>query len=110
MLKFKSAQQMLDTIKAQDLCNPKLGGYVFLYNEAASIAEYVLAKDNMRRIAREAAELGVEWLELLGPGGSIFDDPSYPDYEDYMISNLDWCEEHYMEDGWIACEDYGMEG
>ncbi|MCR5651016.1 MAG: hypothetical protein K6F86_07540 [Lachnospiraceae bacterium] len=92
---------MLDDIGCNDLYNVKTGDYVFLYNEAGSIAVYNLSNQTAENIARSAE--GEYWGAYLGPGGTIYDDPSYESYSpEWSTSNLAWCDEHFAEEGWMT--------
>lgn len=105
---FSSPEEMLATINVAnvDLYNPTTGQYVFNYNAAGSIAVYDdIDLDDAKQLEKDAREGAEYWAAYLGPGGTIFDDPEYPNFnEDTMTSNLEWCEEHYQEE-WIATTD-----
>ncbi len=93
---FKSAKDMLDILKAGiDLYNGKQ--YVYSYNDNNSIAVYDLAPDEAKRVSERAMRDKEYWSAMLGPGGKIYDDPSYQGYDPRLLSNLDYCEAHYTE-------------
>lgn len=99
---FKSPIEMLATIQdAVDLYNPNTGEYVFLYNEAGSIAVYILSEEEAADLERQARASHEYWGAFLGIGGSIYDDPSHEHYSPDLQSNLEWCENAYREEGWI---------
>ena len=103
--KFSSGHDMLDKIRETDLYSPTLGVYVFLYNEVGSIARYNIDVKEARLLETKVRESGEDyWGAFLGPGGVIYDDPSYETYEDYAMSNLDYCNEVFTYD-WIATSD-----
>ena len=101
---FKSAEEMLEYIQAgHDLYDQVNDTYVFVYNDAGSIAVYDWIDNDY---AAKLAEKDEYWGAYLGPGGDIYEDPSHEDYdEDYGTSNLEWCEDHY-KDGWMDCDGY----
>ena len=99
---FKNGNEMLSTIKnGNDLYNPNTNTYVFLYNEAGSIAAYDWIDNNF---ASDLAREQEMWSGQLGPGGYIYDDPSYEDYDEMAMDNLDWCNNNY-EGTWIDTDD-----
>lgn len=106
-MRFKSGKEMLDVIlSGTDLYSPEKETYVFLYNDAGSIAHYSIDKEKADELADKAKKYDDYWAGFLGVGGSIADDPSYEDFEEGDYSNLDWCNDMY--DGeWIDTNDYG---
>lgn len=105
-LKFKSASDMKSTLDKKDLYNPNTETYVFLYNEAGSIAVYEdISLDEALQLEKDAKAINEYWAAFLGPGGEIYDDVSHPLYNKDLLSNTDWCEQHYTEEGWILTTD-----
>lgn len=101
-MKFDSAKQMLDYIQeGNDLYNPRLEVYVFVYSDAGSIAYYNISVDEAKELERRSREADEYWGAFLGPGGWIVDDPSSDFYTEGRKTNLDWCEAAYKEDGWM---------
>ncbi len=107
IIKFSSAQDMLSYLQDDNyLYNSKTGDYVFRYNSAGSIAVYsAIRQERATQLAMQAEEQGECWSALLGPGGSIYDDPSYEAFDPALTSNLQWCKDHYLEDGWVDTSD-----
>lgn len=107
-MKFNSATEMLDYIKeGNDLYNPVLETYVFLYNDCGSIAIYSITVEHANILSKKAADIDGFWGGCLGPGGYIYDDPSYEDYTEEQTSNLECCEEFYMDENWVNTNDWG---
>lgn len=104
--KFGTAQEMLDTVQCgNDLFCPKDGLYVFEYNDEGAICSYRTSLWEAMKIQDLAKEGGDYWGAFLGPGGSIYDDPSHDGFNpEYDTSNLGFCEEHF-ESEWVDCED-----
>ena len=95
-MKFNSGQEMLAVITDQcDLYSKEKEIYVFGYNANGSIAYYDIGNKTMNKLRMEADENGESVSALLGPGGYIYDDPSYGGYEEGDYSNLDWCNDNY---------------
>lgn len=98
-MKFKNGKEMLEEIQSgTDLYNPRTEQYAFLYNESGSIAVYTISNEHAAKLEKLAKEQGEYWGAFLGSGGSIYDDPSYEDYEEENYSNLDWCNDNYEGD------------
>ena len=104
-MKFENGFEMLRYLDMADLYNPNTGDYVFLYNESGSIAVYNLSVEEAKALAKKAAETDESWSALLGPGGVIYDDPSYERYNSDFTSNEEYCDSVYSEEGWIDCND-----
>lgn len=105
-MKFNSAQEMLNYIQGgNDLYNPRLETYVFVYSDAGSIAYYSITNEHAKELAKLAKENDEYWGAFLGPGGRIIDDPSSDFYTDGKETNLDWCKDMYKEEGWINTEE-----
>lgn len=106
-VEFSSAQEMLAYLQnANDLYNPQTGAYVWLYNEAGSIAVDHLDKEAILRILNER-EPGSSWSGYISGGALIWDDAGYEGDEVLEgCTNLDFCKEHYAEK-WMDCETYG---
>ena len=102
---FNSAEEMLDAlISGEDLYNVATGTYVFGYNDCGSIAVYDLSYEEAAELQEQTEEYEegeMYWGAFLGPGGSIYDDPSYEYYTEDQPSNMDFCEEYYNWNGWI---------
>lgn len=93
---FKDGKEMLAEIQADtDLYNPVTEQYVFCYNAAGSIAVYNISNKEASKLREMAKQAGEYWGAFLGPGGYIYDDLGYEDYEEGDISNLDWCNNNY---------------
>lgn len=112
-MKFDTAQEMLDYIQddneCHDLYSEKAGIYVFLYNDAGSIATYDINKIEAKELAKKVKydKYGEEyWGAFLGPGGKIWDDVSHECYQEGNISNLEMCEELIEYDDWILTDNY----
>jgi len=106
-MKFNSGAEMLKVIlDGTDLYNPEKETYVFVYNDAGSIAYYSIDEITADRLADEAEEYGDYWSGFLGIGGYIADDPSYDFFKEGDYSNLDWCNDNYSGE-WIDTKDYG---
>lgn len=112
-MKFDTAQEMLDYItdynECHDLYSEKAGIYVFLYNDAGSIATYDINKIEAKKLAKKVKndKYGEEyWSAFLGPGGKIWDDVSHECYQEGYVSNLEMCEELIEYDDWILTDNY----
>lgn len=46
------------------------------------------------------------WCALLGPGGEIWDDPSYENFSDGETTNLDRCEELLEFGDWVDTRNF----
>lgn len=109
-MKFSTAKEMLEHIQAgNDLYNPKLEVYVFLYNDVGSIAYYNINKDSAKSLSQKAKEQDEYWGAFLGPGGEIIDDVSSEFYRKGNKTNLQWCKNYYKDDNWINTIDYPQE-
>ena len=95
---FRNGEEMLSALMdGKDLYNAETGQYVFNYNECGSIAVYYLSSDRAEELKELSKEHEEYWGAFLGPGGYIYDDPSYEDFdEEWSCSNLDWCKEYYQ--------------
>ena len=101
---FDNAKEMLDFINdGHDLYCEEDGMFVTNFNYYNSIVVYNLDEFQVRECEKHREETGGYWIECLGPGGSIYDDPSYPDFEDGQMSNLDFCEQNYKKLWFIIC-------
>ncbi len=106
-MKFNNAEEMLRTLDTCDLYNLETGDYVFLYNEYGSICVYGdIDREEAAELDRLSRENGEYWCTLLGAGGSIYDDKSYPTFGEDCTSNLDYCEGVYDKGNWIDTEDF----
>lgn len=112
-MKFDTAQEMLDYIQddneCHDLYSEKAEIYVFLYNDAGSIATYDINKIEAKELAKKVKydKYGEEyWGAFLGPGGKIWDDVSHECYQEGNVSNLEMCEELIEYDDWILTDNY----
>jgi len=107
---FSSAEEMLDCAQNHDLYNPETGAYVFGYNEAGALCEYILDEEEVKDIIvkRQNGD-DCYWGGYLGPGGDIYDDPEDENLDEDeledLYSNLNYCEDHYTEN-WVYCSDY----
>lgn len=109
-MKFNSAEEMLDYIKdnneCHDLYSKKSEIYVFLYNDAGSIATYHITEKDAMELSDLANKNDDYWGAFLGPGGEIWDDPSYENYSEGETTNLDRCEELLEFDDWVDTRDF----
>ena len=95
-MKFKNGDEMLSILRdATDLYNAEEEKYVFLYNDCSSIAVYDISNEEADELRKLSAENGEYWGAMLGPGGRIYDDPSYEDYDENLCSNLNWCNDNH---------------
>ena len=106
MFHFLSGEEMLEVLNKVDLYNPETGSYVFLYNECGSICQYDIDRDEAGELCIEQSENGDYWCAFLGVGGNIYDDPSCECYEDYLTSNIEYCNEVYDKGVWMSCTEY----
>ena len=105
-MKFTTAQEMLEFIQdGNDLWSQSAETYVFVYNDAGSICIYSINKEKAKQLASDAKKYDEYWGAFLGIGGSIYDDPSYEDYTEDQMSNLDLCEELYLIEDWVLTQD-----
>lgn len=107
--KFANAKEMLEYIQDNhDLYSPSIGIHVFLYNDVGSLCIYYLDEEEATSLAKECKSLGLAyWSELLGWGGSIYDDPSYDGFDpDNCPPNLNLCEKLVDTTVWIECDKY----
>ena len=101
---FDNANEMLDFINDNhDLYCEETGIYVANYNNCGSIATYSLTAEDVMECEKYRAETGDYWLGCLGPGGDIYDDPLYPDFNDGCSTNLDFCEQNYKKLWFVIC-------
>lgn len=105
MKTYKTGAEMLAELNNHDLYCEEKGIYVFLYNDAGSIAYYNLSPTEARAIQAQAKESDEYWGAFLGPGGYIIDDPTYENFTQGSQTNLEWCEEH-KDLHWVPCEEY----
>lgn len=92
---FKNGREMLNELESSDLYNAEKELYVFSYNSAGSIAVYHITNEKAEELRKDSKEYGEYWGGLLGPGGCIWDDPSYDGFEEGHYTNLDWCNDNY---------------
>lgn len=101
---FDSAKEMLDFInEGHDLYCENDETFVAIYNNYDSIVVYYLDEFQVRKCEKYREETGDCWLGCLGPGGAIYDDPSYPYFDKDLISNLDFCEQNYKKLWLVIC-------
>ena len=101
---FDSAKEMLDFINDNhDLYCEKDCTFVAIYNCYNSIVVYNLDEFQVRECEKYHEETGDCWLGCLGPGGDIYDDPSYPYFDKDLTSNLDFCEQNYKKLWFVIC-------
>lgn len=101
---FDNAKEMLDFINdGHDLYCEKNCTFVAIYNCYNSIVVYNLDEFQVRECEKYREETGDCWLACLGPGGYIYDDPSYPCFEKDLMSNLDFCEQNYKKLWFVIC-------
>ena len=104
LVTFDNAKEMLDFINDNhDLYCAETNTYVANYNDYGGIVTYYLTAEDAMKCEKYREETGDYWLGCLGFGGSIYDDPSYPDFVDGRMSNLDFCEQNYKELWFIIC-------
>ena len=74
---FESAGEMKELVvnKDVDLYSPDLKLYVFHYNDQEAVAVYRLENEEAYKLSVEADKANEYWGALLGPGGSIYDEP-----------------------------------
>lgn len=103
-LEFKSGAEMLNFLASDhDLYNLETGQYIFKYNEDNAIAVYYLTGLEAKRTAEEAGD--EYWGSILGTGGSVYNDPSCDDFDpDWLISNLDYCNQYHDEGTWVIAD------
>lgn len=101
---FENAKEMLDFINDNhDLYCERTSTYVANYNTCGGIVAYFLNEDDVRKCENYREETGDYWLGCLGPRGDIYDDPSYPDFDEDQSSNLDFCEQNHHELWFVIC-------
>ena len=101
---FDNAEEMLDFINDNhDLYCEETNTYVANYNGIGSIVTYLLDEDEVCECEKYREKTGDYWLGCLSPGGNIYDDPSYPDFEDGQMSNLDFCKQNYKKLWFVIC-------
>ena len=101
---FDNAKEMLDFINdGHDLYYEKDGTFVTNYNYYNSIVVYDLDEVQVCECKKYREETGGYWIERLGSGGTIYDDPSYPYFEKDQMSNLDFCEQNYKKIWFVIC-------
>ena len=111
-MKFNTAQKMLDFINGKngdvshDLYSLKAEVYVFGYNDAGSIATYYITEKDAMELSDLANKNDDYWCAFLGPGGEIWDDPSYENFSEGEITNLDRCEELLEFGDWVDTRDF----
>lgn len=89
-LHFNSPEELEDMIlSGNDLYNPVLEQYVFVYNDKDAIAVYSNIEIDYAKELQEKAEVDDEyWGAYLGAGGVIYDCPS--DYTTTVFSDTNW--------------------
>lgn len=92
---FDSGREMLDVLSYSDLYNEATGEYAFRYNESGSIAVYLLTPGQVKELEEKTKDTDESWSSLLGPGGTIYDDPSYEGRNEQAETNEHWCDSHY---------------
>lgn len=98
---YCSGKEMLDAIRGgTDLYCEELELYVFLYNEAGSICYYYISPEEAKDLQKQSEKWDEYWGAFLGVGGHIVDDPSYEEYDEDQLSNLEWCEQMF-DHKWI---------
>lgn len=96
---FATPEEFLKSIQdGNDYYNPDKGIYVFVYNDAGSIAYYFLDDEEVVNLRDQSEEDGEYWGAHLGVGGYICEDPSYEDYKSGDFTNLDFCKQVYKLD------------
>ncbi len=99
---FDNAKEMLDFINDDhDLYCEETNIYVANYNDYGGIVTYFLDEDEVCECEKYREKTGDYWLGYLGPGGDIYDDPSY--HEKDQMNNLDFCEENYKNLWFVIC-------
>ncbi len=58
-------------------------------------------RNGYMNVKKYREETGDYWLGYLGPGGDIYDDPSY--HEKDQMNNLDFCEQNYRNIWFVVC-------
>lgn len=101
---FDNAKEMLDFINdGHDLYCEKDCTFVAIYNNYDGIVTYFLTAEDAMECEKYREETGDCWLGCLGPGGDIYDDPSYPYFDKNLMSNLDFCEQNYKKLWFVIC-------
>ena len=97
-MKFENEKAMYDAIQnGLDLYNINTGDYVFSYSDRGAIAVYNLVLEYAKDLSSHSA--GEYWGALLGAGGDIYENGG----------EIEWCEEHYKDNGWKFTEDLDKE-
>lgn len=101
---------MLDyLLNNTDLYNLETGQYIFHYNKDDAIAVYYIDTQTALQLAK-AADDKEYWGAFLGPGGMIYDDPSYEHFDaDWNISNLEYCNQYFSEGIWVTADETYLE-
>lgn len=100
-MKFNSGKEMYDyLLDGNDLYEPQLGIYVFLYNDAGALCTYNLSKLQAAELNKEVRENGEYWGAYLGRGGKILDDEPDASYR--------FCDLYYNRN-WIDTEEVRFE-
>lgn len=100
-MKFNSGKEMYDyLLNGNDLYEPQLGIYVFLYDDACTLCTYNLSRLQAAELNKEVRENGDSWKTYLGEGGRILDDESDASYH--------FCDLYYRQN-WINPEEVRFE-
>jgi len=100
-MKFNSGKEMYDyLLNGNDLYEPQLGIYVFLYNDDGALCTYNLSKLQAAELNKEVRENGDYWGAYLGRGGKILDDEPDASYR--------FCDLYYNRN-WIDTKEVQFE-
>lgn len=110
-MKFKTWQDMYECLKkGQDLYNPQIQEYVFLYNEDGALCQYTIGTEEAMELSNISIENRLEsWSTLLGIGGYILDNDNCDrinQYDDYIAPTYEYCRQFYNIDGWCDIAQY----
>jgi len=96
---FENAKKMLDFVKrGHDLYYNDEHIYVSNYNGYGNFVTYTIDE-------KDAAECEKyqDWISCLSPDGTIYNDPSYPDFNKNKLSNVEFCEQNYKKLWFVIC-------
>lgn len=97
---FRNWREMYDTLNnGNDLYNPIINKYVFVYNENGALCTYNLDKEEAMNVSKNAN--GDTWSSVLGTGGCILDAMTLSK-EESLQPSYDFCKDYCMADGWIC--------
>ena len=115
-MQFQSWNEMFDYItNGNDLYNPALEIYIFVYNDANALCTYTIDTKKATELRNKAHSDKNHWSAYLSLGGNILENVDYDVYKYandenkrklYLQPSYAFCQKFWNNDAWVNTNDY----